>query len=62
MRLNIERQQQITSMLLDVNNFNLHLFFFVIKLFTLEFKLEHQITEVIESNKLTVRLLFLLLI
>ena len=43
-------------MLLDVNNFNLHLFFFVIKLFTLEFKLEHQITEVIESNKLTVRL------
>ena len=62
MRLNIERQQQITSMLLDVNNFNLHLFFFVIKLFTLEFKLEHQITEVIESNKLTVRLLLLLLI
>jgi len=34
----------------------------VVKLFTLEFKLEHQITEVFESKKLTVRLLFLLLI
>lgn len=53
---NIVSNKQITSIILDVNNFNLHLFFFVIKLFTLEFKLEHQITEVIESNKLTVRL------
>ena len=28
---------------------NLHLIFLVVKLFTLEFKLEHQITEVLES-------------
>ena len=41
---------------------SLHLIFLVVKLFTLEFKLEQQITKVFESIKLTVRLLFLLLI
>ncbi len=35
---------------------NLHLIFFGVKLFTLEFKIEHQIIEIIESNKLTVQL------